>query len=97
MYSISRRERVCERITRAVPAQETKVRARKMLTMPAPSVYMTTMARRSDGKAIVMSASRMMIKSAVLPRYPLIRPRTVPRARERKVGRRPMTRETLAP
>ena len=67
-YSFSRRDRVWDRTTRAVPAQDTTVRARKMLTMPLPRVYMTTMASSSEGNAMVMSARRMMMKSTVLPR-----------------------------
>ena len=67
MNSFSFSARVCARTTRATPAQPTRASAMKMLKRFAPSVYITTMASSSDGKAIIMSASRMTTKSVRPP------------------------------
>ena len=96
-YSIWESASVCARITLALPAQETRVRAKKIFTIPCPSVYITTIARRSEGKAMVTSASLIMKKSVFFPRNPLNIPSTVPNSREIRVGKSPMASETLAP
>ena len=65
--SFSFRDNVWDRTILAVPAQFTRLKAMKMFTRPPPMVYMTTMARRREGKASITSARRMMIKSVFPP------------------------------
>jgi hypothetical protein len=60
-------------------------------------VYITTIASSSEGKAIIMSASRMTTKSVRPPTLPFNIPMPVPITREMKLGTRPTTSEIRAP
>jgi hypothetical protein len=67
MNSFSLSASVCARTTRAVPAQLMMESAMKRFKSVPPRMYMTTIARSSDGNASTTSARRMMTPSTLPP------------------------------
>ena len=63
----------------------------------APNVYVTTIARMSDGNAMTISPSRISTVSILPPLKPAVTPTTVPNASAISVGTRPITSEMRAP
>ena len=67
-YSFFDSESVSERTTLDVDAQLTNDNAINIFISPPPIVYITTIARRSEGNASIISASLIIAKSILPPK-----------------------------
>ena len=95
--SVSLSLSVSARTIRATLAQLTSAKARKILIIPSPRVYIITIARNIDGNASMTSAMRMITASVRPPLYPAIMPSIAPASMEITVGTMPTSSDTREP
>ena len=97
MYAFSRTTSTLPRIRRTKVGMSDTPTATMTFVEPWPRTATTTRARRTLGKAIITSTTRMIRRSVQPPPAPLTRPSTSPPVRAMATAPSPVISESRAP